>query len=46
MDPENAWSIVEGKLYLNYDIGIKEKWEKDIPGNIEKADANWPGVLE
>ena len=46
VDPENAWSIVEGKLYLNYDTGIKERWEKDIPGNIEKADANWPEVLE
>jgi hypothetical protein len=45
VDPKNAWSIVEGKLYLNYDVEVKEKWEKDIPGNITKADANWPGVL-
>jgi hypothetical protein len=46
VDPENAWTIVDGILYLNYDIKIKEKWEKDIPGNIKKADANWPGVLK
>jgi hypothetical protein len=45
VDPKNAWSIVEGKLYLNYDVEVKGKWEKDIPGNITKADANWPGVL-
>ena len=45
VDPENAWSIVDGKLYLNYNVEIKEKWEKDIPGHIKKADANWPGVL-
>ena len=46
VDPKNAWSIVEGQLYLNYDIKVKNRWEKDIPGNIEKADANWPGVLQ
>ena len=46
VDPKNAWSIVEGKLYLNYDVEVKKMWEKDIMGNIKKADANWPGVLE
>jgi len=46
VDPENAWSIVDNKLYLNYNVKIKNKWEKDIPGNIRKADANWPGVLK
>jgi len=46
VDPENAWSVVDGKLYLNYSAAVKETWEQDIHGNIEKADANWPGVLE
>ena len=46
VDPKNAWEIVEGKLYLNYNKEIQEKWAKDIPGNIARADANWPGVLE
>ena len=46
VDPENAWSIVDGKLYLNYNVDIKAKWEMDIPGHIQKADANWPGVLD
>ena len=46
VDPENAWTIVEGKLYLNYNVEVKKKWQEDIPGNIKKADANWPGVLE
>ena len=46
VDPENAWKIVDGRLYLNYNIDIKQKWEKDIPGNIRKADQNWPGVLK
>jgi YHS domain-containing protein len=44
IDPE-AWKIVDDKLYLNYDKRIQSRWEKDIPGNIEKANTNWPGVL-
>ena len=39
-----AWRIVNGKLYLNYDTSVQKKWEEDIPGNITKADANWPGL--
>ncbi len=42
-DPE-AWKIVGGKLYLNYSLEVKADWEKDIPGNITKADTNWPGL--
>jgi YHS domain-containing protein len=41
-----AWSIVGGKLYLNYSSGIKERWQKDVPGYLRKADANWPKVLK
>ncbi len=41
-----AWRIVDDKLYLNYSKDIQARWEQDIPGNIAKADANWPGVLE
>ena len=44
VDPE-VWQIVEGRLYLNHDQSVQEKWEKDIPGNIEKADGNWPKLL-
>ena len=43
-DPE-AWRIVDGKLYLNYSKSVQRRWEKDIPGNIAKADRNWPGLL-
>jgi YHS domain-containing protein len=42
----DAWTIVNGKLYLNYDRGVQKTWEKDIPGYIAKADKNWPGVLK
>ena len=44
-DPE-AWKIVDGKLYLNYSLGVRDTWRQDIPGNIVKADQNWPKVLE
>ena len=43
-DPE-AWSIVDDKLYLNYSKSVRDKWSQDIPGNIKRANANWPGVL-
>jgi YHS domain-containing protein len=39
-DPE-VWKIVDGKLYLNCSRSAYEKWSRDIPGNIEKADTNW-----
>jgi len=40
------WRIVDGKLYLNYNRSIQEKWEADIDGFITAGDANWPTVLE
>jgi len=44
-DPE-AFTIVDGKLYLNLSKDIREVWSQDIPGNISKANANWPKVLQ
>ncbi len=42
-DPQ-FWKIVDDKLYLNYDQSVQDKWVKDIPGFIAKADKNWPGL--
>lgn len=39
-DPE-VWKIVDGKLYVNLDRDIQRKWQKDVPGYIQAADANW-----
>ena len=44
-NPQN-WTIVDGKLYLNYDTEVQKRWEKDIPGFIAKANHNWPNVLD
>ena len=42
----DAWKIVEGKLYLNYNQSVRTRWEQDIPGFIGAADKNWPRVLK
>ena len=39
-DP-NAWSVVNDKLYLNYNPQVKEDWLKDKDNLISKADKNW-----
>jgi YHS domain-containing protein len=43
-DPE-VWTIVDGKLYLNYSRRVQKRWEADIRGYIVKGQANWPDVL-
>ncbi|MEM5582215.1 MULTISPECIES: YHS domain-containing (seleno)protein [unclassified Roseibium] len=42
-DPD-LWKIVDNKLYLNLAPSIQERWVKDIPGFIVKADDNWAGL--
>lgn len=44
IDP-GAWTIYEGKLYLNLNKDIQRLWEKDMRGYILKADENWPRIL-
>lgn len=41
-----AWTVTGGKLYLNYNQSVKRGFDKNLAGNIAKADANWPKVLE
>lgn len=43
-EPE-AWHIVDDKLYLNFDLDVQKVWLQDVPGNVAKANANWPAVL-
>lgn len=40
-----AWTIYEGRLYLNANLRARELWLQDVPGNIAKGEANWPGIL-
>ncbi|WP_135500985.1 YHS domain-containing (seleno)protein [Roseovarius aestuariivivens] len=41
----NAWTVHDGRLYLNYNKSVRARWQTDIPGNITKGRANWPSVL-
>jgi len=41
----DQWYIHEGKLYLNYNADIREKWLKDKEALIKRANVNWPTVL-
>ena len=43
VDP-SQYKVVDGKLYLNVNADVFKKWSEDVPGNIAKADANWPSI--
>jgi YHS domain-containing protein len=43
IDP-NEWTIVDGKLYLNHNAEVKDKWMKEQKQRIEHADKNWPAL--
>lgn len=45
IEPE-AWSIVDGRLYLNYDLGVRKTWLARTKTYIARADGNWPGLSE
>ena len=40
----NLWRIVDDRLYLNITKNVVGFWEEDIPGNINLAEGNWPGI--
>ena len=44
-DPQ-AWKVVDGKLYLNYNEDVRRLWEQDIPGFLQKSEQNWPQFLK
>ena len=43
VDPE-AFKIIDGKLYLIYDVGNADTFAAHADEEIPKADANWPKV--
>ncbi len=40
----DAWTIVEGKLYLNYNKEVQALWKKDQNKYIKVANNRWPTV--
>ncbi len=41
-----TWTVVDGKLYFNYNAKVKEMWVKDQLGFIKKADEQWPMIKD
>lgn len=42
----DTWTIVNDKLYFNYNQKVKEMWSKGRDSLIKKADENWPGLKQ
>jgi YHS domain-containing protein len=40
----NTFSIVDGRLFIQHNQRAVNGWNKDVPGNIVKADKYWPAV--
>jgi YHS domain-containing protein len=41
-----AFQIVDGRLLLQYSKGVRDDFNKDAKGNLAKADATWPALVE
>jgi len=39
-DPQ-AWSVVDGKLYLNYSQPVRTTWQQGLNDNLQQSDINW-----
>ena len=44
IDPK-AFTISNGRLYLNYNASIQDQWRHQQEADIHLADANWPRVI-
>lgn len=42
----NTWTIVDDKLYFNYNMKVKNSWSKNREALIEKADMQWPLIKD
>ena len=40
-----AFTVHDGKLYLNFSTEVRTIWSNDIPGNVGLADGHWPTAL-
>ena len=41
-----TWSLVNDKLYFNYNKQVQQVWIKNQSELIKKADENWPTVKD
>ena len=45
IDPA-AFQIINDKLFLQYSMGVMKKFNKDQSACLQKADSNWPLLVE
>ena len=45
IDPQ-AWTVVDGKLYLNFSVSGRDKFREDLGENIAKSEAHWVELLK
>jgi len=41
-DPVNAWSLYEGRLYLNVNADVAERWRRSAGRLVPRAEGHWP----
>ncbi|MGQ0586142.1 MAG: YHS domain-containing (seleno)protein [Gammaproteobacteria bacterium] len=41
----DAWHIEDGKLYLNFNLDVREAWRARKAEFIQSANRNWPAVI-
>lgn len=40
------FEILDGRLVLQHNRKAWDLWHQDVPGNLKKADQNWPRLVE
>lgn len=45
INPE-FFQVLDGRLVLQHNQRALDKWNEDLPGNLVKADSNWPGLVD
>jgi len=43
-DPREGYTVVDGRLYLNWSRRVKMRWEPDAAERIPVSDVNWPAI--
>ena len=44
IDPE-AFTVVNGRLYMNLNKSVQKEWRQNIGGNIATAETKWPTIM-
>jgi YHS domain-containing protein len=39
-----TWTVLDGKLYFNYNEEVKSAWDNDRPKYIDQANGNWEKI--